>query len=254
MLAHLYPHRPIILGHRGASADAPENTLAAFRLALAQGADGVELDVTLSSDGVPVVIHDDTVDRTTNGTGRVATRTLAQLKQLDAGYATKFGGKFAGERIPTLAEALAELGQRAFINIELKRDPSPDQGLAQRVVALIHDQQVSERVLLSSVYYANLQRVKALDATLPVGLLYDPSAPARMMRAWLTPGVRAEAHHPHHSLFNAVTRGAYRARGLRVNVWTVNAEADLRRLMRLGVDGIITDKPEFVIRLLRRAD
>lgn len=241
----------LIFGHRGASAYAPENTLAAFRLAVEQGADGFELDVTLSADGVPVVIHDDTVDRTTNGTGRVETLTLAQLKTLEAGYPAKFGDTFAGERLPTLVEVLQTAGEQALINVELKRDTSPNQSLAQKVVAVIHQTQMNHRVWLSSFYYDNLRRVKAIDSTLPVGLLYDPSEPWRVAQAWLAPGVRAEAHHPHHSLVNALTRSWLRARGLRVNVWTANVEADLRRLMQLDVDGIITDKPEVGVKIRR---
>jgi glycerophosphoryl diester phosphodiesterase len=170
MLPHLYPQTPLILGHRGAAAYAPENTLAAFRRALELGADGFELDVTLSADGVPVVIHDDTVDRTTDGSGAVARLTLAQLKQLSAGK--KFGPEFAGEHVPTLAEVFAAFSQPAIINVELKRDPSPGRELAAKVVALIHEHQVARRVILSSFYYDNLQRIKQLDAALPVGLLY----------------------------------------------------------------------------------
>jgi glycerophosphoryl diester phosphodiesterase len=247
MLSHVYPHPPIIFGHRGASAYAPENTLAAFRLALAQGADGFELDVTLSADGVPVVIHDDTVDRTTNGQGRVDALTLAQLQALDAGYSAKFGTHFAGERLPTLAAVLTELGPRALINIELKQDPSVGRTLAAQVVARVREQRLTQRVLISSFYYDNLQRVRALEPTLPVGLLYDPTEPWRVAQAWLASGVRAEAHHPHHTLFNPLTRALYRP--YRVNVWTVNAEADLQRLMALGVDGVITDCPDVAVRV-----
>lgn len=249
MLLHLYPKIPLLLGHRGASAYAPENTLAAFRRALDLGADGFELDVTLSADAVPVVIHDDTVDRTTDGEGRVDRLTLAQLKQLDAGYWAKFGAEFAGERIPALAEVFAELGQRALINVELKEDPSPDRKLAEKVVALIHEHGVAERVVVSSFYYDNLRRVKAVAPMLPVGLLYSPNEPLRMLRAWLGPGVRAEAHHPYYRLINAATLRWYHVRGYRVNVWTVNAEADLARLVRLGVDGIITDRPDVALRI-----
>lgn len=248
-LPHLYPHTPLIFGHRGASADAPENTLAAFRLALAQGADGVELDVTLSADGVPVVIHDDTLERTTTGAGRVHDFTLAQLKQLEAGYPAKFGQQFAGERLPTLAEVFEEIGARAIINVELKRDPSPDHSLAATAVALIREHGLTQRVLVSSFDYGNLRRVRVLAAELPLGLLYDPSEPGRIAQAWLNPGVRAEAHHPYFPLFNAATRGLYRARGLRVNVWTVNTEADLRGQMALGVDGLITNVPALAVHL-----
>ncbi len=252
-IAHLYPHAPLILGHRGASAYAPENTLAAFRRALELGADGFELDVTLSADGVPVVIHDDTLDRTTDGSGPVANLTLAQLKQLQAGFRARFGTEFAGEQIPTLEEVFAELGQRALINVELKQDPSPGRRLAEQVVALIHAHPVGRRVLLSSFYYDNLQRVRQADPALPVGLLYDPTGPGRILQAWLRPGVRAEAHHPYYRLVGALTLRWYRRRGYRVNVWTVNAEADLRRLMRLGVDGLITDRPDVAVRLREEA-
>ncbi len=248
-ISHLYPHTPLILGHRGASAYAPENTLVAFRLALEQGADGVELDVTLSADGVPVVIHDDTVDRTTDGQGAVHVLTLAQLKQLDAGYRAKFGEQFAGERLPTLAEVFEALGARAIINVELKRDPSPDKALAQKVAALIAAHNMERRVIVSSFDYDNLRRVRALNAALALGLLYDPTEPTRIAQAWLAAGVRAEAHHPYFHLHNALTRGLYRARGGRVNVWTVNTEADLRKQMALGVDGLITNCPDVAVRV-----
>ncbi|MGH2523785.1 MAG: glycerophosphodiester phosphodiesterase, partial [Anaerolineales bacterium] len=167
-LPHLYPRTPLILGHRGASAYAPENTLAAFRRSLELGAEGVELDVTLSADGVLVVIHDDTVDRTTDGAGRVNGLTLAQLKKLDAGYPARFGDRFAGERIPTLEEVFAELDARAIVNVELKEDTSPKRELAEKVVQVIHTRGVGGRALLSSFYYDNLQRAKQLDPALPV--------------------------------------------------------------------------------------
>jgi glycerophosphoryl diester phosphodiesterase len=244
-LSHIYPRLPLILGHRGASAYAPENTLAAFQRALDMGADGFELDVTLSADGVPVVIHDDTVERTTNGTGAVAELTLAPLRSLDAG--SWFGPAFAGERIPTLDEVFSAFGPPAIINVELKRDPSPRRELAAKVAALVRAHGVERRVLVSSFYYDNLQRLKQADPALPVGLLYSPDEPLRVLRAWLRPGVRAEAHHPQHRLINTLTRRWLRAR--RVNVWTVNAEADLRRLMRLRVDGLITDRPDVAARL-----
>jgi glycerophosphoryl diester phosphodiesterase len=242
-------HVTLIFGHRGASAYAPENTLAAFRRALQLGADGFELDVTLSADGAPVVIHDDTLERTTDGCGPVAKQTLKQLKQLEAGYPRKFGAAFAGERIPTLDEVFAAFGQQAIINVELKQDSSPGRQLAQRVVELIHAHHSRARVILSSFYEDNLRRVQQLDATLPLGLLYSPDEPGRVLRAWLNPEVRVEFHHPHYRLMNALTLRWIRKQGYRVNVWTVNAESDLLRLMRLSVDGLITDCPDVGVRL-----
>ena len=254
MLSYFYPQTPtpLVFGHRGASAYAPENTLMAFRRALDLGADGFELDVTLSADSVPVVIHDDTVDRTTDGSGPAASLTLAQLKRLGAGFRARFKDEFAGERIPTLEEVFAELGPRALINVELKQDPSPERRLAEQVVALIHAHRLERRVLVSSFYYDNLRCVKQADAALPVGLLYAPNEPGQVLRAWLKPGVRPEAHHPYYRLVDALTMRWYRRRGYRVNVWTVNAETDVRRLMRLGVDGLITDRPDVAVRLRGR--
>jgi glycerophosphoryl diester phosphodiesterase len=225
--------------------------VAAFRLALAQGADGVELDVALSADGAPVVIHDDTVDRTTDGAGRVDQLTLAQLKQLDASLPGKFGAQFAGERIPTLDEVFRALPAPALINVELKRDTSPGGKLAAEVVALVRAHGLDQRVWFSSFNYDNLARLKRLAPALPVGLLYAPDEPLRMLQAWLWPGVRAQAQHPYHLLAQAPAVRWWHWRGYRVNVWTVNTAPELRRAMRRGADGVITNYPDVAVRVRR---
>jgi glycerophosphoryl diester phosphodiesterase len=242
-LANLYRRVPIIFGHRGASANAPENTLAAFRLALRQGADGFELDVTLSADGVPVVIHDDTVDRTTDGEGRVSRLTLAELKRLDAGYPTKFDGQFAGERIPTLAEVFQAFAGQAIMAVELKRDRSPGRQLAARAVELIQAHRLERSVIVSSFQNSNLRRVKALNPSVPVGLLYTNALAAPLMRL-LAAGRPHEAHHPGLKHLSPRMVRWYHAHGLRVNVWTGDEESDLRRLVAAGVDGLITNHPD----------
>jgi glycerophosphoryl diester phosphodiesterase len=138
--------RPLILAHRGASRIAPENTLVAFCLALEQGADGLELDVQLSRDGVPVVFHDSELSRTTDGRGRISEKTLAELRTLDAGK--WFDPRFAGERIPTLEEVFEAFGDRALYNIELKAFGVQDDGLVQAVVAwTVNDLQEAERLI-----------------------------------------------------------------------------------------------------------
>ena len=138
--------RPLILGHRGASHDAPQNTLAAFRKAVEVGADGVELDVHLSRDGVPVVIHDAKVDATTDGTGYVSAKSLEELKALDAGLS--FDPQFSGERIPTLEEVLLEVGEALLVNIELK--VGRIDGLAAAVVDVVKRLGMQPRVWFSS--------------------------------------------------------------------------------------------------------
>lgn len=142
------PKKPLIIAHRGASALAPENTLAAFALALKQGADGIELDVMLTRDKELAVIHDASVDRTTNGNGLVAEMTLADLRKLDAG--SKFSPDFAGEPIPTLRQVLELTGSRILVNIELKNYAHPLDALTECVIRLVQELGLSQSVLLSS--------------------------------------------------------------------------------------------------------
>ena len=246
--AHLYPAQlPAVIAHRGASDDAPENTLSAFALALEQGADGLELDVTLSADGVPVVIHDDTLDRTTNGHGRVGRYTLAELKGLDAGYADQFGAKFAGERLPMLDEVFAAFGQRTVINVELKQDRAPGRPLAPAVVKLIHDHGLAQRVIVSSFQFSNLKQVRSLDPALPIGLLYTVAAGGAQLVRWLTRALQPEAHHPGCYTLTAEQVAWFHAHGLRVNTWTVNEANDLRRFAAAGVDALITNRPGLAV-------
>lgn len=242
-LDNLYRRVPVIFGHRGASAYAPENTLAAFELALSQGADGFEFDVILSADGVPVVIHDDSVDRTTDGQGQVGRLRLAELKRLNAGYPAKFDTKFRGEPIPTLAEVCQTFAGKAVMNVELKSDPSPGRLLAARAVELIQAHRLERSVIVSSFHFDYLRRVKALNPSIPVGLLYTDARAAPLMRV-LAAALRPEAHHPAHQHLAARRVSWYHAASLRVNAWTVDAESDLRRLVSAGVDGLITNYPD----------
>ena len=230
------------IAHRGASAVAPPNTLAAFRKAVELGADGVEFDVHLSADSVPIVIHDFRVDDTTDGSGRVADLTLAQLKQLDAGFT--FDPSFAGERIPTLGEVLETVGSQLLLNIELKTTSLRDNGLEQEVIGLVEQHGLDDRVLLSSFNPFSLRRAKRIAPQLSVGLLYAPDLPLPLRRAWLAFLALHEARHPEHTMVDAQYMAWARRRGYRVNVWTVNDPGEMRRLIRLGVDGIITDVPD----------
>ena len=248
-LTNLYSHTPLIFGHRGASAYAPENTLAAFRLALEQGADGVELDVTLSADGVPVVIHDDTLDRTTTGKGPVSRRKLAELKNLEAGYPAKFGAQFAGQRLPTLAEVFDAGGEQPIINVELKRDRSPGRQLARRVVDLIHAHGKQGHVIISSFQLSSLGRVKALDPDMPVALLYMLPLFGPRLAKCLAQRLPHEAHHPAAQGLTAADIAWCHQQGLRVNVWTLDDEPGLRRLALDGVDGLITNRPDLAVRV-----
>lgn len=240
--------RPLNLAHRGASAHAPENTLAAFRLAAEMGADGIELDAKLSRDGAIVIVHDASVDRTTDGTGRVSDLALDEIKRLDAG--SKFGAAFAGERVPTLDEVFDAVADRLLINIELTHYDSLRDGLEYRVVELIEKRGLSERVMVSSFSPLSLRHVKRAAPGIVCGLLYMPDMPLFFRRAWFAPFIPGlDALHPRYDMIDAAFVRRQRARGRQVNVWTVNDEADMRRMLTLGVDAIMTDKPDLLAKI-----
>ncbi|MBU0704672.1 MAG: glycerophosphodiester phosphodiesterase [Chloroflexi bacterium] len=240
--------RTLNIAHRGASAVAPPNTLAAFEKAVELGADGIEFDVHLSADGAPVVIHDFAVDGTTDGHGRVADLTLAQLERLDAG--SSFDPAFASQRIPTLQKVLETFGSRLLLNIELKSFSLRDNGLERAVIAQIKQHDLNNRVIISSFNPISLRRVKKIAPHIPVGLLYALNLPLPLRRAWLAPLFPHEARHPEHTMVNARYMAWARQRGYRVNTWTVDDPDEMRRLIALGVDSIITDVPDVLHQIL----
>ena len=238
--------RPLRFAHRGASARAPENTLAAFREAVRLGADAVECDVHLSRDGVPVILHDDTVDRTTDGRGAVARLTLAEIRRLDAG--AWFASRFRGERVPTLEETLDFARGRCGLNLEIK---GPDRGrrapdaadpraAAAAVARVLRRSRYRDYLVLSSF---SAEAILALRAALPrarLGLLAS-----RSLRGVRSLHRRAGLHalHPHVRLASRRRVRLARDLGLRIYFWTVNDAALARRLLLLGCDGLMTDDP-----------
>ena len=247
-LDDLYQQQVLNFAHRGASAAAPANTLAAFRLAAEMGADGVELDVQLARDGEVVVIHDFAVDSTTNGRGAVREMTLAQLKELDAG--SWFDPAFAGERIPTLQEVFDAIGHRLLVNVEIKSLPLRGRGLEAEVVRLIEDNNLVHRVIVSSFNPLSLRKVKGFNPNVTTALLYGPRQSLLLRHAWLGSVTPHEFRHPHYSMVNERFLGWARQKGYRVNTWTVDEVDEMRRLIALGVDGIITDCPDLLAEVL----
>ena len=233
--------KPLVIAHRGASAYAPENTLAAFNLALEMGADGVELDVSLTQDGVPVVLHDDTVDRTTNGRGAVNQMTLAQVKELDA--STKFE-KYRGEKIPTLEQVLRAVTPRGTVNIEIKGISVQTDGVEAATLAAIESAGALDRVMVSSFNPLALRRMYKLEPRIPRGLLYSPRLPIFLRRAWLRPLAHPTAMHPHFSMITREFMTWARGKGYKVNPWTVDEPEEMKRLLELDVDAIMTNKPD----------
>ena len=239
--------QPVIFAHRGASAHAPENTLAAFELALTQNADAIELDVKLSADGHVVVIHDPTVDRTTGGSGRVKDLSLSELRSLDAGRF--FSEKYSGEKIPTLAEVFETMGKRTFINVELTNYNTPRDQLVESVCILVRKFELQKHVMFSSFFASNLSKARAYLPGVPRGLLAWNGLLGAWARSFGFSFGRYHALHP--SSKDVTSQQVQRVHRLnrRIHVWTANAADDMRRLFHWGVDGIFTDDPQLAVQV-----
>ena len=222
-----------MLGHRGAAALAPENTLSAVRAARRAGADGIEIDVRTTRDGALVVLHDPTLWRIAGETAHVADVVLADLRAV----------RTHGEPIPTLDEVLDEAAGM-LVNVEMKTDGTPGAiaGLERRLASRL-GRRSDDRVLVSSFDAWSLRRFRRAAPSVATGLLIDPERARwlRRSRAGVALGVRAV--HPHVSLCDAASVARWRAAGWAVVVWTVNHSADLHRMAELGVDAVISDDP-----------
>jgi glycerophosphoryl diester phosphodiesterase len=205
-------------------------------------ADAIELDVHLSSDHIPVVIHDFTVDDTTDGSGWVRDLTLTQLKELDAG--SWFDPAFAGERIPTLQEVLGTIGDQLLVNVDLKTISVRDEGLERTVLALIERHRMEDSVLISSFNPLALRRCKRVTPRVRVALMVAPDLPLALRHGWLAGLFPHEAYHPEHTMVDKRYMAWAHRRHCIVNAWTVNNPDEMQRLLALGVDGIITDMPD----------
>jgi glycerophosphoryl diester phosphodiesterase len=239
---HYRKDRPLVFGHRGASAYAPMNTLPAFELAMTQGADGVELDVWLSKDGHLVIIHDSTVDHTTDGTGYVWDKSLADLKALDASHTFP---TYRGARIPTLDEVFEAVGRLLLVNVEIKWAEGALPGVEQAVAECIRRHALEDRVIVSSFEPKILSVFRKIMPAVAAGYLFEPSTPL------LLSGTHYDALHPHHSQIEAATAKAWRERGYRLNTWTVNDPARALELRELRVDTVITDAPDKILEAYR---
>jgi glycerophosphoryl diester phosphodiesterase len=233
--------KPAIIAHRGSSAYAPENTLAAFKLALQQGADGIELDAKLTKDGQIAVIHDQTVDRTTPLRGRVKDFSMAELHRMDAG--SHFDIAFQGEPIPSLEEVLKAVGQLTFTNIELTNYYAPFDNLPEKTAELVKQLKLSQRVMFSSFSIIALSRIHRLLPDVPVGFLLPSGWRGKFYRSLLGGLVHHESLHPEQSDVSEALVSTTHRKGRKIFVYTVNAEADIQRMATIGVDGFFTDNP-----------
>lgn len=245
---------PVVYAHRGGAALRPENTILAFDHGLSLGADGLEFDVHLSRDGVVVVHHDATLDRTTNGTGPLAARTADELARLDAGYHFQ-GFRGAAGGVPRLDAVLARY-RDARVIIELKVN-TPE--LAHRTIDVIRAAGAIGRVSLGSFGTRVLRAARAYEPRIPTGSSREETRLA-LYRSW----VRWPVRHPRYQEFQVpewagstrvvsprFVRYAHEA-GVTVKVWTVDDEGDMRRLLGWGVDAIISDRPDRAVEVVRR--
>ena len=223
-----------LYAHRGASAQAPENTLAAFRQAVESGADGVELDVHLSADGVPVVIHDTTLERTTDGVGPVGHYAAAELVALDAGR--WFAPEFAGEPVPTLRQVLELLAGRLRINIEIK-----DADAALATLAVLKEFPVAD-VIISSFDRTALCELRCADQQVPLAVLSDAAGWHRILG--VAREINASALHLRADLVTRSLVARFREVGLPVYAWTVDDPGRVRSLVRAGIAGLFTNDPQ----------
>jgi glycerophosphoryl diester phosphodiesterase len=229
--------RPLVISHAACGGHAPENTLAGIRKALGFGVDAIEIDVQASADGVPVLMHDLTVDRSTNGSGEVAALSLDELHALDAG----------GEPVPTLDEVLELTTGTAVLVIEVKQP-----GIEERIAAVVREKKALADVMVWSFFPEALEGMRRAEPRIPAGLLVAaeslPRWP-RMRELAVRTGLQAV------SVFFAeineeIARDCQRS-GLALYAWTVDSEREMLRLAELGIDGICTNFPDRAIALLR---
>ena len=231
-----------IFAHRGFSSQYPENTMTAFRKALEAGADGIEFDARLTADGQIVIMHDPTVDRTTNGKGKVRNLSFAEIRKLDAGL--KKGMVFENERVPMLEEVLAEFGGKLLLNIELcNYDEGDERALANETVELIEKYDLIDSVIVSSFRFNNLVYVKDMNPGISCGLLALQGIKGFLARNLLNHSVSVDAVHPYYTDVSEKLIRREQQCGRKIRAYTVNDPKDIRHMYDMGADAIFTDDP-----------
>ena len=243
-----------VVAHRGGSSLAPENTLAAFRKAMELGVDMIEIDVAQTIDSVVVVLHDDMVDRTTNGTGRIDSLTWDEVKTLDAG--SWFSEQYKYERIPTLDEVLELVNGQAILLIEIKGGSEQFPGIEKRTVEAIKDFNAGPWTIVQSFNEKAVERVKILDPEIKTYYLLGGNFTDYYREFSKTTGKPSQSYRydglgVYHKLLTAGAIDSLRKEGLEVFVWTVNEASDMSEMISAGVDGIISDSPDVLIGLIR---
>lgn len=242
-----------IIAHRGANKRAPQNTLAAFKLAREMKCDGFECDVHLTKDGHAVICHNYDIDETSNGTGFIREKTLEQLRAYDFG--SYFDEKFKDEKIPTLSEFFETARGLDIINIELKPPLDDNFAVVEKTLEQAEESGLLDRILISSFSDEVLLESKRLNSSVSTALLYDPTSKI-IDKIFDAPfsfanSLGCSAIHPAYFYIDEDYMEEAHQNGLTVNAWTCNKELVINALIKLGCDGIITDVPDLALKLTK---
>ena len=241
----------LVWAHRGASAYAPENTLEAFKLAADMGADGVELDVHICKSGEVVVCHDETIDRTSTGNGKICEMTLDELRQYSFHNNME---EYIGAKIPTLKEVYELLGPTGLtVNVELKTDSIWYDGIEEKCIAIAAECGMTEKIIYSSFNHRSLAKLLTLKPDAYTGLLYSRAMEGVEDDSVYAVEHKATAVHPY---FKHCHRENYmqsmNEKGILVNPWTINDEEEMKAQFALGVNGLITNTPDIALKVAGR--
>ncbi|MTI48597.1 glycerophosphodiester phosphodiesterase [Sporosalibacterium faouarense] len=238
--------KTFVIAHRGASGHAPENTMISFQKAIDMGADGIELDVHISKDDKLIVCHDERVDRTTNGIGFIKDLTLDEIKKLDAGY--WYDKKYANEKIPTLEEVLYLFqGKDILINIELKNGIIQYDKIEEKVIRVLEKFKLMDRTIISSFNHYSLIKIKEINSSIKTGALYM----CGLVNPWdYVIRLNIDVIHPiYFALYPDLIKKC-KERNVEINTYTVNCDEDMKKVIDLGVNGIITNYPDKAKKIL----
>ena len=241
----------VVIAHRGASFYAPENTHSAFKMAINMKAEMIELDISITKDGVPVVIHDETVDRTTSETGLVSNFTLAELKELETG--AWFNPEYDGEPFPTLEEVLRYTKDKIALNIEIKTEAVTNEvkgGIVEKSLKLVKDAGVENQVIFSSFDYRVMVHLEKLAPKMPKALLYEKSQSGGLMPSELVKKYNVNAFNCSYTQLSKEWIYDLTSNKIPFFIYTVNDEGLMRGVIRKGATGIFSDKPDALKRVV----
>lgn len=234
-----------VYAHRGFSGEYPENTMLAFRKARETGCDGIELDVQLSRDGIPVIMHDETLDRTTSGKGNLRDYSYEELCRFDCWG--KFPGKYGFQKIPTLKEYLEWVKDTGLVtNIELKNSVFYYKWMEEKVLELVDRYRLRQKVLFSSFNHVSVLKCKRLAPEIPAGFLLETELDNI---GWYAKENQVEFYHPGKKILSKEQVKECQRLGIRINVWTINKKKEIQKMIRWNVDGIITNYPDLAVKL-----